>query len=221
MERQMLRLMLVLGVLVTILGTTGVFATFEDQARGGSNSVSSGARPSAADLQIAVATMSNGVITCQTYGEDTTTPQFSVANFQPTSAPVNGYVCLRNNGAGALTLSVIAGSLTDIDTLCTGDEIAAGDTACGNGAPGELSSVLVVSADEVSCSNSAVISDDGAALQTVATQPLDVGIQALAANRFMCVRFEIKYLPEATETQIQIAQSDQATWNFVFKATAS
>jgi hypothetical protein len=221
MERQMLRLMLVLGVLVTILGTTGVFATFRDQAAGGSNAVTSGSRPSAADLQIAPATASGGVITCQTYVENTTTPQFSVGNFQPTSAPVYGYVCLRNNGAGALTLTVAATSLTDVDTSCTGDESAAGDSSCGNNGSGELSSALVVSAQEVSCSDSTVISGSGDVLQNVATRPLGVGAAGLAANRFMCVRFETKYLPDATETQIQIAQSDLVTWTFGFEGTGS
>ena len=41
MQRHMLRLTLILGVMVTLLSGTGVFAVFTDQASGGTNTVNS------------------------------------------------------------------------------------------------------------------------------------------------------------------------------------
>ena len=49
MGRHTLRITIVLGMLVTLLGGTGIFATFTDRATGGQATVSSGARPKAAE----------------------------------------------------------------------------------------------------------------------------------------------------------------------------
>jgi hypothetical protein len=221
MGRQMLRLVMVLGALVTLVGGTGIYAVFSDTASGGQNSVVSGARPSAADLQIASATVSNGNFACaQPYTDNTTTGQFSVTGLQPTSSSTLGYVCVRNNGAASLNLTTGATNLVDADTSCTGDEAAAGDASCGNNGAGELSPLLSLRIEELNCAGSQPISSNAATVSALASQAVDLGAAALAPASVMCVRFTLNYAASTPEATIQIAQSDTATWNFAFTGTA-
>ena len=76
MGRHTLRITIVLGMLVTLLGGTGIFATFTDRATTGTSTITSGERPKAADLQIAAANpdTSTGVFNCGTYADDLLQP---------------------------------------------------------------------------------------------------------------------------------------------------
>ena len=221
MERHMLRLTLVLGVLVTILAGTGVFATFSDIATGGSNSVTSGARPSAADITIATATATNGVTTCGTFGDHTTTPQFTVTDLQPNSVPTTSFLCLRN--AGAATVSITAGisGLRDVDTQCTGDEETSGDETCGGNQPGELSRAVLVTIAEVSCSTGVVVIAREMALDQLPAFPVALSSSGIAPAATACVRLVVGYDRDMPEAIIPIAQSDTSTWTFLFEATAA
>jgi len=223
MQRHMLRLTLVLGVLITILGNTGVFAVFIDQASGGVNSVDSGVRPSAADLDIATATEPNGAMACGTFSDDTTTAQFTIAGIQPGSGPRITPICLRNNGASSLAVRVgTSSTLRDVDTLCTGDEAAAGDLSCGDDAVGELSDVLLVTVSHVACSNvTTILSSSSGTLADMPGLLIPVGDSSVAPATTICVRLLLEYDRNATATQIQVAQSDLATWQFVFEGAAS
>lgn len=221
MQRQMLRLTLILGVLVTMLGSTGVFAVFSDTARGGANSVDSGVRPSAANLMIATATESTGV-TCGTFADNLTTAQFTATGLQPNSAPLTSAMCLRNSGAGALSIRVGAtGTIRNADTACTGDEAAAGDATCGNGGVGELSPLLDLDVVEISCANSSTIATHSSGLDGLQDAQLPVRDSVVAAGAQICVRFVLTYDRQASESEIQIAQSDLVTWTFTFEGTAS
>lgn len=221
MQRHMLRFTLVLGVLVTILGGTGVFATFSDTASGGPNSVTSGARPSAADIKIATATAANGATTCGTFADNTVTSQFTVTDLQPTSVPTTSYVCLRNSGAATVTLTAGVANLRDADTSCTGDEEIAGDATCGGNQVGELSRAVLVTITEVSCSTGAVLAGQQIDLAELPAFPVRLGATGIAPSSTACVRLVVGYDTEMTEDIIQIAQSDTATWNFLFEATAA
>lgn len=219
MQRQMLRLTLVLGVMVTLLGGTGVFAVFSDQATAGRNTVNSGALASAADLKIAPATASQ-VVSCQTFADDTTTPQFTITDFQQTTPVQRAYVCLRNGGSAALDLTAQAAFVMDSDPACTGDEAAAGDATCGNDQAGELSPLISVDIRTVNCQT---LAGTGGLAQTVdqwATASAFAAPQ-LAAGDIACIEFALRYSSVATETQVQQAQSDMVTWNFRFEGTAS
>ena len=221
MGRHSLRLVMVLGALVTLLGGTGVFATFSDRATGGENSAVSGARQSAADLQIAPATLVSGNFSCGTYTENTTTPQIVASSLQPSAGlRGTGYVCLQNVGAAALNLTAQAISLTDIDTACTGDEAASGDATCGSNGAGELSPALIAHVDVLNCTGGAAISGREDELSDLATTRMGVGTTSLAPTAVICLRLGIEYPLTTAEAIVQVAQSDTATWNFLFEGIA-
>lgn len=220
MQRQMLRLTLVLGVMVTLLGGTGVFAVFSDQASGGPNTVTSGALASAADLRIAPATASQ-IVSCGQYQEDTTTSQFTVVDFNQQTAVQRAYVCLSNAGSAPLDLTLQASFLRDLDTGCTGDEAAAGDATCGANGLGELSFVTSVDAHQVNCMTLARTGGLAQTLDRWGAVATSFAAPQLAPGAIACIEFELRYSSAATETQVQVAQSDQVTWNFRFEGTAS
>jgi hypothetical protein len=137
---------IVLGIVTTLLGETGVFAVFEDRASTGENVVTSGARPRAVDIKIAPAVVGLGLPTgCATFTDDLTTGFFTVDDVQP-SGTIGGnhWFCLRNDGSTSAAISALVVDLVDTEQACTGDEAAAGDDTCGTGS-GELSAVLDVS----------------------------------------------------------------------------
>jgi hypothetical protein len=221
MQRKMLRLTLILGVIVTIVGGTGVFASFSDLANGGINTVTSGARPHAADLLIAAATLENQAISCGTFDDSMTTSQFTVRDFQPNLPTVATYICLKNAGAAKLALRMGIGPLTNSDSDCTGDEEANGDLTCGGGQEGELAELLILRVTTMTCSDGATTSSAVASLMDIADVPLAFGGEWLAPAGIECVRINLDYDFGATELQIQLAQSDTASWRFGFQGTAS
>ena len=220
MARHSLRLIMVLGALITLLGSTGIFAVFTDRATGGNNSAVSGARASAADIHIATATFSSPNVVCGTFAENSTTPQFSLSNLQPSSTPSTSYVCIRNVGAAAITLRTFALGISDTDPQCTGDEAASGDATCGGGQAGELSPVLVAVVEALACSGGATISSGGVELADLDTLPVPVGPASVAPGQVVCVQLDIEYPTTTAETAIQIAQSDEVRWQYLFEATA-
>jgi predicted ribosomally synthesized peptide with SipW-like signal peptide len=238
MGRQTLRITIVLGMLVTLLGGTGIFATFTDRATAGDNTVTSGERPRVADLKIAAfdpALFPAGTTACMPgtvdFTDDTTTGQFSAASIQPGDQLPVATLCLQNAGSGNLDITASAIDLVDTDVACTGDELAAGDTTCGvdetTGLPqaGELSSVLHVRIDRVDCSDAGTIlgSSSETALEFYTTQLLHLDLTPtpgpLTAQEIACLAVRVWY-PTTTDTDAQIAQSDSSTWKFAFDATA-
>jgi hypothetical protein len=230
MGRHSLRIIIVLGVLVTFVGGTGIFAVFTDQATAGDNSVSSGTRPSAADLRIEAGQLAGGQISCDGDvdailwdRDDITTGQFSASGIQPGADLGVQYVCLRNVGSAPLAVSASAIDLADIDTSCSGDEAAAGDTSCGGGLAGELSGLLLVDMDRVVCTSPAMPYIDNGPAPLSAMSPADLlgaGSQ-LSADEIMCVRVNVTYPSTTAESFAQRAQTDTVTWRFAFDATAS
>src|SRR5690348_3456865 len=138
MGKQTLRITIVLGMLVTLLGGTGIFATFSDRATAGDNSVTTGERARAADLKIAPADPSQqpaGATLClpatTQWTDDTTTGQFTAGSLHPGDNMGPSYLCLLNAGTAPLIVNASVIDLVDADVDCTGDEAAAGDTTCG------------------------------------------------------------------------------------------
>ena len=221
MGRQTLRLVMVLGALVTLLGGTGIFAVFNDQAVGGLNSAQSGSRLSAADLMIAPATLTTGNVVCGTFGEGTSTPQITVSDLQPSSTVTAvGYACLRNVGAASLLLTVAATGVRDLDTACTGDEAASGDATCGDNLEGELSPVLRAYIDVVNCTGATVLSGRQSTIGDLETTPQSVGTAPLAPGAPICIKLSVEYPTTTPEATIQVAQSDRVDWFFVFEGVA-
>jgi predicted ribosomally synthesized peptide with SipW-like signal peptide len=236
MGRQTLRITIVLGMLVTLLGGTGIFATFSDRATAGDNSVSTGERAKAADLKIAADDPSQrpaGQGLClpasTPFSDDTTTAQFTAGAIQPGDHLQPAYLCLRNAGTGALTVNASVLDLVDADTDCTGDEAAAGDATCGldqtTGQPqdGELSPLLLIDIRTIDCSDpGTTIGTSEHTLSQYGAQPIQFTAGAagfvLAPNTIACLQLEASY-PTPTETEAQLAQSDRATWKFIFQGT--
>jgi predicted ribosomally synthesized peptide with SipW-like signal peptide len=238
MGRQTLRITIVLGMLVTLLGGTGIFATFSDRATAGDNSVTTGERAKAADLKIAAVDPSEqpaGATLCvpatTTWSDDTTTAQFTAGSIQPGDHLQPAYLCLLNAGTGPLSVNASVLDVVDADIDCTGDEAAAGDTTCGvdqttlQPQDGELSPLLVIAMSAFDCSDPGTTFGPGTehALSQYGAQPIQFTAAAtgfvLAPNSVACLRLQATY-PTPTEAEAQIAQTDRVTWKFAFDATA-
>lgn len=211
MRRRLLLCATALGAVIAVMGGTGIFAVFTDRATTGTNTVTSGARPKAADLQIASTGTSYN--DCQTFSEDLATGLVTMTDAQPLSKQIT-HVCLKNVGASELTLSVKAIDLTDSEAGCTGDEAAAGDTTCGTGA-GEISDIIAVNARSIDCATGAAGPIGGQWLSVLPGNPMSLGTVASGAQA--CARIEVTYAPlNTTANQQLLAQSDTATWRFAF-----
>lgn len=230
MVRTSLRITIVLGVLLTLVGGTGIFAVFTDRATAGDNSVSSGTRPRAADLRIEAGELASGQINCDAdldliiwKQDDLTTGQFSATGIQPGADLGSSYVCLRNVGAAPVAVSASAIDLADIEDACSGDEAAAGDTSCAAGEAGELSGLLLVDMDRVVCMSPVMLQVNNSPAPLSAMSPTDLlgtGFQ-LAPDEILCIQVNVTYPATTPESAAQRAQTDTATWRFAFDATAS
>jgi hypothetical protein len=234
MGRNALRVVIVLGVLITLVGGTGIFAVFSDRATTGTNTVTSGSQPRAADLQLNVGVDTGQAIDCETdpdangviFEDDLTTGLFTLQDVQPGTTSDPAYLCLRNTGSAPLSLYAAAIDLVDADVDCTGDEAAAGDTTCGTDgtAPqaGELSPLLDVRFDEMDCHDSSVIFPGTEGVLYDLTDPAPIAFRAgtLAPGADLCLVLTIAYPSDTATTAVQQAQSDRVTWRFAFDGVA-
>lgn len=223
MERQMLRLMVVLGALITLLGGTGVFAVFTDSVEAEDNSARSGAVARAADLQIALGDYGAESISCGAFQENLTTPILTATDLQPGWSSSAAAFCLRNVGAASVQISFQATRLVDSEIDCTGDE-GATDLTCSPGARGELSGVLQIYTEKVNCDSLAGSGRRGDNLATLNDAARNLpGDDVLLAGSTACWTF-VAFYPDAAllpaET-IQNAQSDSSTWSFFFIGQAT
>lgn len=232
MTRPLLRAVMVLGVIVTLVSGTGLFAVFSDRATTGTNDVSSGELAHAADLQVANAQVINNSVACDTFGEDLATGIFSVSDLQPSAGEeYPAHLCLRNVGSETLQLTVSAIDLADADIACTGDEAASGDITCGEvgGVPqlGELSTLINVNILDLDCGSATYVTESGwsslAGLSQspapfVAASAAGTGVP-LAPGATGCISLRLRYPDSASSVDIQVAQSDQVQWRFAFDGT--
>ena len=234
MERASLRAVIVLGLLVTFVGGTGIFAVFSDRATGGLNSVTSGERAKAADLKIQTGLIrpDTTVLPCADatggpFEDDITDVQFSLGSISPGAVYENRWLCLKNAGSSRLNLSASVIDLTDLEADCTGDEAAAGDTDCGNPTgvlnAGELSPLVGVRIAVIDCADyTSELSSGGLiALPSYSSVPLGsaTGLQ-LDPAQVACLSLHFAYLPDVTEPQLQVSQSDTVNWRFAFDGVA-
>lgn len=225
MRRSVLITLVVLGSLITLVGSTGLFAALTDTANTGENSVDSGALAASADIQLATATVdqNSGEYTCGLFSDDLTTAFFT------TSGAAGSYVyddalpgsispefpfCLANIGSQSIDLSAMVIELSDLDPACTGDEAANGDTTCGApDAAGELAQVLSVNYAVRGCGDSSPVASSASPLDW--PTPLDLGV-TLLPTQFACFVVTISYPDATSDTLEQVAQSDAVTWRFQF-----
>jgi predicted ribosomally synthesized peptide with SipW-like signal peptide len=222
MARHSLRIVIVLGALITLLGGTGIFAVFNDRATTGTNDVTSGQLGRAADLQIATAPERDPMVLppfdCGTFSDDLQTGLFTFTTILSGGNDAN--VCLQNVGNAALDLTTSAIDLVDLDIDCTGDEAAFGDATCGldhtTMAPqaGELSSVLDVTFNVYSCDGGPNDPNLGGTevLANLINNPIALG--SLAPNASICVQIIVE--TSSLNPLDEVAQSDESTWRFAF-----
>ena len=241
MNRNGLRVVIALGALITLLGGTGIFAVFNDEATTGTSNVTSGARPKAADLQIAMGVLvppptgietiriDCGLDATRPWGDNVTDDLFTVVNAQPGDDLGRQYLCLRNVGSAPLALTASVIDLVDNDVDCTGDEAAAGDATCGFDhqviampQAGELSPLIQIDMTRVMCAdvNQAYVDYGNQSLDNFTAFNFG-GDTALLPNEVACVVIHATYPSPASEAAAQIAQSDQATWRFAFDGTVT
>lgn len=227
MTRRLLAMIMSLGLVVTAVGFTGIFAVLGDRAKTGDFIVNSGPRPVAADLQIA-STGQLGVCSGYPFSDDLDGTTFSAGFVQPTGGESGVPLCLWNAGTSALEVHVVATDVTDVDVDCTNDETDAGDTTCGEDGQGELASLIDVKMQTVECDGFELTTlgtasvADLAAYQPQAGQfeAWDLGV--LDPNEVVCLRI-VPIYPAigdgTTEVEAQLAQSDTLTWRIAFDGT--
>ena len=218
MRRPLALSLIVLGLVVTVIGGTGLFAPFTDTATTGVNSLTSGTRPKAADIQLAWPVAGPTACATATYVEDSTTPGHTATDIQPGFTDEKHF-CLRNVGSALVAIAISAIDVVDTDIACTGDEAAAGDTTCGGDAAGELSLVIYGNLRTFNC-------DTGAPALVTGLGNLASGMAvshsswALDPGETLCGSVEVIYLtglPVTVDDTLR-AQSDSVTWKYQFTA---
>jgi predicted ribosomally synthesized peptide with SipW-like signal peptide len=216
MIRQWLVSVMVLGLIVTAVGGTGVFAPFTDRATTGTNSVTSAERATAADLTLAYSPLDPESCATATYEDDATSPLVSVADLQ-VGENRGAYFCLRNVGSGTLSVTVSPIDVVESDVLCTNDEAAAGDTSCGGDAEGELGDVLEVTFSTiVDCDGGNLASPDPGSF--IAGTPV-ISLGSLGPGETLCGFVRLRVPPETSDIDAILSQTDRVTWKFAFDGT--
>ena len=210
----------IIGAIVSTVGGTGIFAVFTDRATQGPNTIESGPRPKAADIQIG--SFVGG--TCTSLQDHMTTAIWSVTNRQPGESSNHNF-CVTNNGSAAATVTLTTLDLVESDPQCTGDEQAV-DPSCGGGAgQGQLASRLVVGFDtDRDCDLSFGEAGDlggSQGLSTLAGNPAAItSIGGLSAGSTTCLQVRVTYPSSTSLNDVLAAQSDSVTWKFAFDAVA-
>jgi hypothetical protein len=228
MTRHALRITILLGVLITLVGGTGIFAAFTDTATTGTNNAVTGPRPQAVDLKIESALLDvpvncDGDANATLFDhDDLTTGIFDVSGVQPGDYPADAavaYVCLFNAGSAAIEVGARASDVVDTDTGCTGDEAGAGDLTCGADQAGELSGYLAAQMEQLDCDTAASVPLQANSIADWADLAEPVPLSGpLQPGDIACLAFYL-WLPSSTdETALQVIQSDGTSWRFAFDA---
>ena len=141
MGRQSLRIVIVLGILVTIVGGTGIFANITDRATAGPNDIQSAARSGEADLKIEPGNWNQLNVDCPVADlsgfvhDDTDVGQFAFTASNPGDS-YDGAVCIKNAALAPVDITATVIDLADLDVACGWSELP--DLTCGldgTGAP--------------------------------------------------------------------------------------
>lgn len=214
MRRPVLVTLVVLGSLISLLGSTGLFAALTDTAETGVNSVDSAALASSADIQLAEWSGS-----CGAFSENLSTALITASDVTPGDT-MSGEFCIRNVGSQSVNLSTGALIQGNFDPECTGDE-AIYDETCGGDLAGELGSNLAVQVVLIQCGNGELIGGlaNTGTLSDMAVTPINHAF-SLGEATTACFSIAVAYPASTADDAVQMAQSDLITWKFVFIADA-
>jgi predicted ribosomally synthesized peptide with SipW-like signal peptide len=216
MRRPLALSLIVLGLVVSLIGGTGLFAPFTDRATTGENSVTTGERPRAADLKLAWAVLDPFACDTETYSDDSTTPGHTATDVQPGFRDLK-YFCLRNAGSADLSVSLSVIDRIEDDIACTNDEIYVDTASCGT-APGGGEAGTVLSASFVLFDCELGSGPLPTFLGFLVSDP-SAGMGTLAAGDTWCGSVDVGYgLNVPVEAQLA-AQSDRITWKYAFDGT--
>jgi hypothetical protein len=227
MGHQSLVRTMALGAVITLAGSSGIYAVFTDRATTGTNSVSSGDQPitppDVTDLQIADGTIGTNFqgIACGAFADDSATPLFSATSLASTDYP-EARICLKNAGTTTLAIAMAAIDIVDVDTACSSGEAEAGDTTCGQDLQGELSFALVAIVNRNDCANGGVSTQMASDfLASLAFTSLAVPGDPLAPGEIACYWVAINWSGNNShvDSTIQFTQTDSVTWRFAFDGT--
>jgi hypothetical protein len=229
MRRSVLLTLSTLGLLVCLLGGTGLFAALTDTADVGPNHLDTAPLAGSADLKVALHAPNPNVpgeFACGTFEDNLVTAFIDAGNLMPGGGTSN-QLCVQNIGSQTVGLFVTAIDLIDFDYACTGDEVEYGDLNCGPlAAPptGELSSVIDVLFQTIDCTTGAPSgSPFGSNLFALIGNALVLTVSGLASNAVVC--FDVRLIEPGGPTgypvaDLQKAQSDTVTWTFRFTGQA-
>ena len=222
--RRLLATTMALGLVITAMNFTGIFAVFTDRATTGTNTAQSGQQPRTADLQIGTTESTN--CTGAVYSDDLETGIWDLSDLVPGPDYDTTMICLKNVGTAELALTVTAIDVVETETDCTGDEAAAGDTSCGNigtTGEGELGFVLITSLVQTDCVTGINISDPfTGSIEDLAGGTNSVGTVAPGAVACIYTTWSMSEAgPFATSEVLQQAQTDKVQWRYAFDGTAS
>jgi len=218
--RRLLATTMALGLVITAMNFTGIFAVFTDRATTGTNSAESGPQARIADLQVSTTV----TFDCSdaAWVDDLVTGVMAATDLQPGDNSGQSVVCLKNAGTSDLYITLSTIDVVDTETDCTGDEAAAGDTTCGTGEfQGELVPALIASASRLDCDTSESQLSIGGAFQALVDTPTAIG--TLAAGEITCVWLSVQMAVPgqigSTAESIQQAQTDRVEWRYAFDGT--
>jgi predicted ribosomally synthesized peptide with SipW-like signal peptide len=221
-RRHALLSVIVLGAIVTLVGGTGIFAVFTDRATTGLNSVTSGERARAADIQLAIAVPDiNGGYACSAFADDLANPFFTMTDAQPGDGATR-MACVQNVGSATVLVSLTSADLLESDASCTGDEESL-DASCGQGDGfGQLAAALSVSVEPQNCFTAQAVGvNQTAGLATIAATPIVLLDNGLAPGATACFLVALDYPTGTPEETAQVAQSDGVVWRFAFDASTA
>lgn len=220
MRRSVLITLVVLGSLISLIGGTGLFAALVDTASTGVNSVDSAGLPPSADIQLAAATDFDFPVPCGTFEDDLEIPFVVHDDLQPGQQTITKMFCIKNVGSQPVTISATVESLTDVEVGCTGDEALYDETTCGDGAEGELSSVLQTIYITIGCE-----AGGGSGFTFILSAnfnvPHPLNGPELAPGEIGCYQLAVDYPSTTPADAVQAAQSDLVTWVYTFIGDAS
>ena len=220
MRRPLLATVIALGGVITLAGTTGVFAVFTDRATTGTNTFATKDLPRAAELKIATGPIAVGetwTVDCGTYADDLETGLVTLTDATPGGGFATDFVCVKNAGSQTVDVTTSAIEVSDLDTGCTGDEGVV-DATCGEDTndveqTGELSPLVDVAMHVADCQDA---NQPGSVIGTLANLS-DAPVTSLSPGETICVKYSVDYNP--TEAEANTAQSDTVTWRFAFDGT--